>query len=462
VAGRRTFVEAGLVAAATVWFVWRAVTLDAWDRPLGNDWESYLRNVVAVGTHRWATYNGWRGPLHAWLTLAALPLCGTPLLASKTLSVLATATAVPATWALGRALAIPGAVWGAILVGLWPDLEVVAHYSSMYPLLMALLVGGAALVSTATLAGAVAGGVLFGLTGATDIRGLALAACFVAAAAVLRPTRRDLVRLATCAGVAALVAGLLLVRVPVRQASLAEQIATQSILAPMDDVPTANVRALLDGGPHVLVIVLLCVPIGLLADPRSRLPLAAPVAAIAAPLAIVPLQFRYFLPVAPFIALLAAGGITVLFRRAPWFVPGLVVLFLCGTRRLSDESLLHKLRHPGPGSIELDAAGFAYVDEGITVVERAQREQAFAQVLDCSTLRLVDVVVYPTPLLHPPPEACARVAREGVLGGQETLFLTNEPSTVSPTVWHERAVVPAQDPTTRSETRVGVYTSARR
>ncbi len=456
-ADRRTFFEAGIVVAATAWFVWRAVRLDVWDRPLGNDWESYLRNVVAIGTDRWATYNGWRGPLHAWLTLAALPLCGTPLVASKTVSIVATAATIPSTWALGRALAIPGAVWGAVLFALWPDLEVVGHFSTMYPLLMALLVGGAALVSTGTIAGAVAGGVLFGLTGATDVRGLALAACFVATATLLRPTRAAVVRLAACAAVAALVSGVLLARVPVRRVPLAEQIATQSILAPVDDVLVANVRALIDGGPHLLVIALLCVPIGLLADPRSRLPLAAPVAAIAALLAIVPLQFRYFLPVAPFLALLGASGITVLLRRTPWFAPGLVVVLLCVTRRFSDDSLLSVLRHPGPRSIELDAAGFAYIDEGITIVERAQREQRFAQVVDCSTLGLVDVVVYPTPLLRPPPEACARVAREGVLGDQRTMFLTDEPGAVSAAIWHQRAVVPAQDPTSRSATVVGVY-----
>ena len=430
-AGRRTFFEAGIVVAATAWFVWRAVRLDVWDRPLGNDWESYLRNVVAIGTDRWATYNGWRGPLHAWLTLAALPVCGTPLVASKTVSVVATAAAIPATWALGRALAIPGAVWGAVLFALWPDLEVVGHFSTMYPLLMALLAGGAALVSTGTIPGAIAGGVLFGLTGAADVRGLALAACFVATATLLRPTRAAVVRLAACAAVAALVCGMLLARVPVRRVPLAEQIATQSILAPMDNVLTANVRSLLDGGPHLLFLALLCVPIGLLAEPRARLPLAAPVAAIAALLAFVPLQFRYFLPVAPFLALLAAAGITVLLRRAPSFVPGLVVLFLCMTRRLSDDSLLSVLRHPGPRSIELDAAGFSYIDEGLTIVERAQREQRFAQVVDCSTLSLVDVVVYPTPLLRPPTESCARVARAGV---------------------------PAHDPTSRSDTVVGVYT----
>jgi hypothetical protein len=210
-----------------------------------------------------------------------------------------------------------GAVWGAVLFALWPDLEVVGHFSTMYPLLMALLVGGAASFSTATIPGALAGGILFGLTGATDVRGLALAACFVATATLLHPSRAAVVRLAVCAAAAALVAGLLLARVPVRRVPLAEQIATQSLLAPVDNVLMANVRAFLDGGPHLLAVVLLLVPIGVLADPRSRLPLAAPVAAIAALLAIVPLQFRYFLPVAPFLALLAAGGLSVLLRRAP-------------------------------------------------------------------------------------------------------------------------------------------------
>jgi hypothetical protein len=457
VAVRRTFVEAGIVAAATGWFIWRAVHLDVWDRPLGNDWESYLRNVVAIGTDRWATYNGWRGPLHAWLTLAALPLCGTTLLASKTVSITAIAAAVPATWALGRALEIPGAVWGAVLLALWPDVEVVAHFSTMYPLLMALLVAGAALVSTGTIAGAVAGGVLFGLTGATDVRGLALAACFVGTATLLRPTRAAVLRFVVCAAVAALVSGFLLSQVSVRRVPLTEQIAMQSSLAPVDNVLVANVRSIFDGGPHLLILALLLVPIGVLADPRSRLSLAAPAAAIAALLAIVPLQFRYFLPVAPFLALLAVGGITVLLRRAPWFVPGLVVLFLCATRRLSDESLRYVLHHPGPRSIELDAAGFAYVDQGITIVEHAQREHVFAQVVDCSTLSLVDVIVYPTPLLRPPPTACSRVAREGLLGGRELLFLTDDPGAVNPAIWHERAVVPAQDPTSQSETVVGVY-----
>jgi hypothetical protein len=117
------------------------------------------------------------------------------------------------------------------------------------------------------------------------------------------------------------------------------------------------------------------------------------------------------------------------------------------------------LHHPGPGSIELESAGFSSIDQGITVVERAQRAQRFKQVVDCSTLSLVDVVIYPTPLLRPPPAACARVAREGLLGHQQTLFLTDEPNTVNPAIWEERAVVPAQDPTMRSETRVGVYTS---
>jgi hypothetical protein len=81
--------------------------------------------------------------------------------------------------------------------------------------------------------------------------------------------------------------------------------------------------------------------------------------------------------------------------------------------------------------------------------------------VDCSTLSLVDVIVYPTPLIRPPPASCARVAREGMLAGQDMLFLTDDPGAVSPAVWHELAVVDAQDRTNRTATRVGVYTSAR-
>jgi hypothetical protein len=460
-AERRSFVEAAVVATATAWFVWRAVQLEVWDRPLGNDWESYLRNVWAVGTDRWATYNGWRGPLHAWLTLAALPLCGTPLAASKAVSIVATAVAIPATWALGRAMTIPGAVWAAVLFALWPDLEVVAHFSTMYPLLMALLVGGAALFAASTFPAAAAG-VLFGLACATDIRGAALAASFVATAAAVKPTRAALLRVALCTSAAVLVGWLLLSRVPVRLVPLAEQIATQSLLRPMEDVSTENIRSILRAGPHLVGIAFLCAPLGLLGQARARLPLAVPIAVLLTSLAIVPLQFRYFLPVAPFVALLAAAGITTVLRRAPWFVPGVVVLALCWTRRVSDASLLYALRHPAPGSIELDAAGFARVDEGITAVERAQRDERLEQVVDCSTLGITDIVVFPTPLLRPPPDACARIARTGVLGDQSTMLLTDDPSAVSPDVWLERAVVAAPDRSSRAETRLGVYVSARR
>ena len=449
---RRNFIEAGVVAAVTASFLWRAVQLDAWDRPLGSDWESYLRNVLAIGTDRWATYNGWRGPLHSWLTLGALPLCGTPLVASKALSVVATAATIPATWVLGRAVGIPGAMWGAVLFGLWPDLVVVAHFSTMYPLLMALFVSGAALASLQTMPGAVGSGVLFGLAGATDIRGLALAACFVVATLPVR--RAALMRSAICAAVAAIVCAVLLARVPVRLAPLSEQIATQWLLRPIDDVLIANLRSLFDAGPHLWIAVL-CAAVALLRDTRARLPLAAPILALLASIAIVPLQFRYFLPVAPLFALLAAGGVATV--RAPWFVPGLVVLVLCGTRSVSDRSLVHLLQHPGPGSIELRAAGFAHIEEGVTDVERAQREQRLAQVVDCSTLDVADVLVYPTPLLRPPPETCARIARDGVLGNQPTLFLTDEPDAVSTAVWIERVVAPTQDRTSRTETRVGVY-----
>jgi hypothetical protein len=330
---------------------------------------------------------------------------------------------------------------------------VVGHFSTMYPLLMALFVGGAALASMQTWPAALAGGVMFGLAGATDLRGLVLAACFLLATLPVR--RAALIRSLICAAVASLVCAVLLARVPVRRVPLSEQIATQWLLRPMDDVLIANLRSLAGAGPH-LWIALFFAAAALLREPRARLPLAVPIAALLASMAIVPLQFRYFLPVAPFLALLVADGISTVLR--PSFAPGLVVLVLCATRSASDRSLVHRLRHPGPGSIELRAAGFEHVDAGLAAVARAQRELRLAQVVDCSTLDLADVLVYPTPLLRPPPEACERIAREGVLGTQPTLFLTDEPDTVNAAVWSERAVAAAQDRTSRSATRVGVYT----
>jgi hypothetical protein len=446
------------VATLTAWFVWRAVSLPAWDRALGTDWVSYLRNAMAVGAGHWEAYNVWRGPLYSWLTLAAVPIAATPLAASKSVSIVASAAAIPATWALGRAMATPGAVWGAALLALWPDLEVVAQFSTMYPLLMALLAGGAALASMDGRPSAVAAGVVFGLAGATDLRGAALAVCFVATTVLARPSR--LPRSAICAGTGGLVLLLLLGPLPVSLLPLGEQISVQAALRPAG-VPS-NVAALASAGPHVLALAFVLAPLAMLRDARLRLPLLAPPAAVLASLAFVPVQFRYFVPVAPFVAVLATAGITTVLARAPAFVPALVVAIAGATWRSSDHTMLHALEH-GTYGRELGSAGLAQLDDGVSALERAQRQERFERVLDCSALDIVDVLFFPTPVQHPTDDACAKVARAGVPHGGATLLLTSDPTPPNATAWRELSVTSVQDPHGPPEVRfpLGIYQNVR-
>jgi SAM-dependent methyltransferase len=50
-------------------------------------------------------------------------------------------------------MALPAAVWGSALLALWPDLPVAAHFSTMYPLLMALLAAGGRALDLGSVAG---------------------------------------------------------------------------------------------------------------------------------------------------------------------------------------------------------------------------------------------------------------------------------------------------------------------
>ena len=453
-AGRRVALEAMFVAGLTVWFVSRAVALPAWDRALGTDWVSYLRNAMAVGSGHWEAYNVWRGPLYSWLVLAVLPIAGTPLAASKAVSIAAAAAAIPATWALGRAMVLPAAVWGAALLALWPDLVVVAHFSTMYPLLLALLTGGAALAAAEGRATAVGAGMLFALAGATDLRGAVLAACFLGAVAVSRPSR--LARCALSAGTGALLLLLVLAPLPVNLLPLDEQIATQSALGPV----TTNVHALASAGPHVLLVAFLLAPFAMIRDARARLPIFVPPAAVLAALAFVPVQLRYFLPVAPFVALLAAAGISTVLGRARALVP-LVVLVLCGTWHWSDDTMVYAFEH-GAHGVELGSAGLARIDDGVPVLERAQKQSPVDRVVDCSALDVVDVLFFPTPVDHPSHEACATIARTGAPSRGRTLLLTSHPEPPDPNAWREVERTSVQDPHGPPDVRfpLGIYRSA--
>jgi hypothetical protein len=433
---RRLALEGIVVAGLTVWVVVRAASLPAWDRALGTDWVSYLRNAMAVGSGHWEAYNVWRGPLYSWLLLALLPIAGTPLAASKVVSIAAAAAAIPATWALGRAIALPGAVWGAALLALWPDLPIVAHFSTMYPLLMALLAGGAALAAGEGRATAVGAGMLFGLAGATDLRGAVLAACFLAAVALSKPSRLSMCALSAATG--ALLVLLILTPLPVTLLPLEEQIATQAALGPV----ARNVHALAGAGPHVLVVAFLLAPLAMIREARSRLPILVPPAVVLAALAFVPLQLRYFLPVAPFVALLAAAGLSTVLVRP--LVP-VVVALLCVTWRWSDDTMMYAFEH-GAHGVELGSAGLARIDDGVPVLERAQKESRFDRVVDCSALDIVDVLFFPTPVDHPSDAGCATIARTGVSSGDRTLLLTSSPEPPDRSAWRELERTSVQDP----------------
>lgn len=443
--------EGVVVAAVTAWFVWRSVSLPAWDRALGTDWVSYLRNAMAVGSGHWEAYNVWRGPLYSWLVLAFLPIAGTPLAASKAVSILAAAATIPATWGLGRAIALPAAVWGTALLALWPDLAVVAHFSTMYPLLMALLAGGAALAAAEERATAISAGIVFALAGATDLRGAALAGCFLVALAISRPSAVS--RCALSAGTGAILLLLILAPLPVTLLPIGEQISTQAELGPV----TSGVHALASAGPHVLVVAFVLAPLAMIRDTRARLPLLVPPAAVIAALAFVPVQLRYFLPIAPFVALLAAAGISTVLGRARALVP-LVVLVLCATWRWSEDTMTYAFEQ-GAHGVELGSAGLARIDDGVAVLERAQRETRFDRVIDCSALDIVDVLVYPTPVDHPHGPACATIARAGVSSGGRTLLLTSDPEPPEPSVWRELSRTSVQDPHAPPDVRfpLGLY-----
>jgi hypothetical protein len=451
---RRVALEAIVVAVLTACLIGRAIALPAWDRALGTDWMSYLRNAMAVGSGHWEAYNVWRGPLYSWLALALVPIAGTPLAASKVVSIAAAAAAIPCTWALGRAMALPAAVWGTALFALWPDLPVVAHFSTMYPLLMALLACGAALAAAEGRATAIGGGVILALAGATDLRGAVLAACFLAALAISRPSR--IARIAFCAGTAALLLLLILAPLPVELLPFGEQISQQTGVGAV----TSNGRTLASAGPHVLVIAALAL-FAMIRDARARVPLLIPPLAVLAALAFVPVQLRYFLPVAPFVALLATAGAATLLGRARALVPP-IVLLLCATWRWSDDTMMHAFEQGAQGP-ELGSAGLVRIDDGVAVLERTQRETSYDRVIDCSRLDVVDVLLFPTPVSHPSRPACTTIAMAGVPSGGRTLFLTSDPHPPDPSSWRELQRMSVQDPHAPPDVRfpLGLYDSAR-
>jgi hypothetical protein len=116
----------------------------------------------------------------------------------------------------------------------------------------------------------------------------------------------------------------------------------------------------------------------------------------------------------------------------------------------------------GAHGIELGSAGLARIDDGVPVLEKAQRETRFDRVVDCSPLDVVDVLFYPTPVDHPTAPACATIAGAGVPSRGRTLFLTSDPAP-DPSAWRELERTSVQDPHGPPDVRfpLGLYDNVR-
>lgn len=364
--------ELALVLLATVGLIaWaRALPYDDW--PLGDGWNRYLGNAIAVAERDWRGYLPWRGPVHAWLCLLLTPLAGSLVRASQWLSLLTTAALVPLAWALGRSLG--GRAGGLLAPGLllaWPDLRIFAWYSAPYPLQGVLVAGGALLAARPGRAAPVLAGLCLGLGAATDARagltgGLVLLGL---AAGGRRALARSLVAGAVAWGAAAVLVRL----IPVPLYSLGELALLQSgHVAPLvPECPQAvqpidqralgwrevlgpcgmgmvrlNLAHLAAATPIPAVGVAALGLLGALPGPgrplAPRLAALLPVLALVPALALVAIQHRYLVPVAPFAAALIAAGLVRLTRgtRAGIGVAALVVLAAGAAWHLGGPTLL--------------------------------------------------------------------------------------------------------------------------
>ena len=242
----RRWLEPLLVGLAVLYVEWQAAALPLRDQPIGTDWQRYVGNAVAISERQWGDYQAWRGPLHAFVSLALMPAAGHLLEASQWVSMGAVAVLIAATAALARRMGGPGAgLCAALLLAGWPDLVIQARMSTPYPLFAALTIAG--MYALDMCAGrrwmpAMFAAMLFGLAAATDARGGGLAAAAVIGGTIAaglsapnaaRPPQGRWDRAVPVLTGAAVLAGAWLVRaivvgrVPVQLLSLLEQVALQ-------------------------------------------------------------------------------------------------------------------------------------------------------------------------------------------------------------------------------------------
>lgn len=326
--------EALGIAACAAWVVADAAALPLRDQPIGTDWQRYLGNAVAIAEHQWGDYQTWRGPLHAFVSLAVMPAAGHLLEATQWVSMGAVAALVVLAGALGRRVVGPGGGLAvALLLAGWPDLAVQARMSTPYPLFAALVAAGLLAVDASRDGGWIAaaiGALAFGLAGAADARGAGLTAAALVGAWVAGGSAR---RAATLAGVAAgawVLRAVVVARVPVQLLSLLEQVALQRDLhAREGGIPACvdhhgvlpglaelfgpcgqatfghNLARMAEVAPLPAVLVAAVAACGL----QRRSAMLAAVCATVLPAAfLVGIEHRYLLPLAAPVAVLVVAG----------------------------------------------------------------------------------------------------------------------------------------------------------
>ena len=354
-------VQVAAIVLLTLLFAASALPLVDPSRPYGTDWMVYLRNAIAIATDDWDHYQRWRGPGHAWASLAAAKIAGGLVEGSILVSFLAATSLVPLTALLGRRVASPEAgILGAALLAGWADLRLYAISSTPYALYAALILAGTVAILgpdgardgdrapwTNWLFAGLAG-VAFGFAFATDQRagpvvgivllgeaGAALLGGWRARGPAARPgrgrrVRRHLAATAITALVAFAIGAGTLATFPVPLLSVGEQVVLQRDLNAREGVgdcmakgpvlPTladlvgpcgrttlrANLVRGQDAVPVELGMLAGFVLLGLVVVRRGRAALVAPLLPIVPSVLILGVQNRYFVPMAPGLA--AAGG----------------------------------------------------------------------------------------------------------------------------------------------------------
>lgn len=425
-----------LTGAATLAFVVTASALPVQDQPLGQDWYRYLRNALAVATGDWELWHAWRGPAHAWATVALVPLTGNLVDASQLLSLVAVAGCLPLTALLVRRHhgALP-ALLAVLLLAAWPDLRLFARTSTPYPLLALTSTAGAVLLGRSAAAEARrawawagAGALVLGVGVATDLRGTALALAVALGAAAAGDVRRWLPLVGGGAGLA--LGQALLAAHPVELVSLAEQVGLQRDLNATGQLATCTVAqgafptpAELVGAcaratawdalgraqaavPVSVYVLFGLVGLGLVAGLRpdrprwgvTRLaPLVLPWLPLLPTVVLVQVVHRYLLPVAPVLAALGALGLARAARGRPVVAVALVV-GLMGAWNLHPGTLLARAQgapRPAGAATVLQLGQLTGVGRFAQALRREAR--AGERIVDCARGGMA-MRLYPLPV----------------------------------------------------------------